>query len=166
MNQERIKAEKFFQKLWDKSLSKSLSWFIVGIFLFLIMIASMLPAQEIYADFENMAGALTILSFLAAAMRTAQFKQYTENQKSRTMKELLLYYPISKKVIWELKMRTLLLFLAKVTGIALLLQCVVSLIAYGEITWLNFFYIIMCVFLFPLAGEIVFDGIMKTFIEE
>lgn len=47
------------------------------------MIASMLPAQEIYADFENegetiMAGVLTILSFMAVAMRTASFKQYTE----------------------------------------------------------------------------------------
>lgn len=170
-NPEQIKAEKFFDTLWDKSLAKSISWFVVGIFLFLMMIASMLPAQELYVDVKEdgidiMAGALTMFSFMAVAMRTSRFRQYTENQKSRTIKELLQYYPISKREIWKVKMQHMCIFLAKVTVLCLSLQCIVSFIAYGEITWLNFFYIFICVFLFPIVGELVFDSITKAFLEE
>lgn len=170
-NLEQIKTEEFFERLYDKSVSKTVSWFVLGILLFLIMIASMLPAQEIYAGAENdspmiMSGVLTMLSFMMVSMRTSPFKQYTENQKSRIMKEILQYHPISKKEIWKMKTSNLLRFLAKVTVVGVLLQCIVAFIAYGEISWLNFFHIFICVFLFPIVGELVFDSIMRTFIEE
>ena len=47
MNSEEAKAEKFFERLWNKSVSKAISWFLIGILLFLIMILCMMPAQEI-----------------------------------------------------------------------------------------------------------------------
>lgn len=167
---EQIKTEEFFERLYDKSVSKTVSRFVIGIFIFLIMIASMLPAQEIYAGAEKdspllMSGVLTMLSFMMVSMRTAPFKQYTENQKSRTMAEILQYYPISKKEIGKLKMSNLLRFLAKVTVVGILLQCIVAFIAYGEISWLNFFHIFICVFLFPIVGELVFDSIMRIYKE-
>lgn len=170
-NLESIKTEEFFVRLYDKSLLKTVLWFVIGILLFLIMIACMIPAQDVYAGAEKdgfmvMSGVLVMLSFILVSMRTSPYKQYTENQKSRTMAEILQYYPISKKEVWKMKMRNLLPFLAKVTAVALLLQCVVTFIVYGEISWLNFFHIFICVFLFPFAGELVFDSIMRVYTEE
>ena len=107
-----------------------------------------------------------MFSFMLVNTRTIRYKQYTENQKSRTMQEFLQYYPVSKKVIWKIKMSDIIFFLTKVTAVGLVMQILVALITYKTLSWMNFTYVIGCVFLFPILGEVVFDCIMKTFIEE
>ena len=102
-NSEKIRVEKFFYRLLDKSVTKAVSWFLIGIFVFLIMILCMIPAQEIYSRAEDspslMSFVLLILSVMMVSTRISPYIQYTENQKSRTMIEILKYYPISKKEI-------------------------------------------------------------------
>ena len=165
MNSEKIKVEKFFKRLWDKSVSKAVSWFLVGLFIFLIMLLCMMPAQGLLVETEDspwlMPGVLTMLSFMMVYFREIPYNQYTENQKSRFMSEILRYHPISKKEIWKNKILKMVSFLAKVTGVGLVLQIVVSLIAYQSISWLNFFYIIVYVFGFPVVGVLTFDSIAK-----
>ena len=170
MNSEKIKVEKFFNRLWDKSVSKAVSWFLIGIFLFLIMILCMMPAQGLFVETEDspwlMPGVLTMLSFMMVYFREIPYNQYTENQKSRFMSEILRYHPINKKEIQKSKNLKLVSFLGKVTGVGLVLQIVVSLIAYQSISWLNFFYIIVFVFGFPVVGVLTFDSIAKKVGEE
>ena len=170
MNSEKIKVEIFFNRLLDKSVSKAVSWFLIGIFLFIIMIMCMMPAQEIFTGTEDapmlIPGALTMLSCLMAHFRVLPYKQYVENQKSRFMAELLQYHPISKKVLWKLKTLKLLHFLEKATAVGLVLQIVISFIVYKAISWLNFFYIIFFMFVLPVVGEFTFDGIAGAFTED
>ena len=165
MNSEKIKVEKFFKQLWNKSVSKAVSWFLIGIFLFLIMILCMMPAKGLFVETEDspwlMPGVLTMLSFMMVYFREMPYNQYTDNQKSRFMSEILRYHPIDKKEIWKHKMLNLVSFLSKVTGVGLILQIVVSLIAYKSISWLNFFYIIVFLFVFPITGVLTFDLIAK-----
>ncbi len=165
MHSEEIKAEKFFNRLWDKSVSKAVSWFLIGIFLFIVMILCMMPAQEISAEVEDapmlMPAVLTMLTYLMANFRVAPYNHYTENQKSRFVADILKYYPVRKKTIWKLKMRTLTTFLGKVTAVGLALQLVVSLVAYKSVSWENFVYIICFVFIIPVGGELTFDLIAK-----
>ena len=108
MNSEKIKVEKFFKRLWDKSVSKAVSWFLIGIFLFIIMILCMMPAQGLFVETEDspwlMPGVLTMLSFMMVYFREMPYNQYTDNQKSRFMSEILRYHPIDKKEIWKNKM--------------------------------------------------------------
>ena len=170
-DKENKKAEQFFDKLYDKSVVKSLSWFVNGIFIFMILLLCLMPAQELYIGSEKdspmfIPGVLAMLSFMMVSMQTSRFKQYTENQKSRTMREILQYYPVSRKAIWKMKMLDLLCFLAKVTGVGLVLQLIAALIAYKIVSWMNFAYVFGCVFFFPVLGELLFDRIMKTYIEE
>ena len=98
--------------------------------------------------------------------RSGIYDKYTENQKQRFMTEILRCHPISKKEIWKYKTKNLFFFLLKVTAVGLVLQIVTSLIAYREITWLNLFYVINGVFLFPFAGVLTFDSIVKRFVGE
>ena len=165
MNLEKIKVEKFFNQLWNKSVSKAVSWFLVGLFIFLIMLLSMMPAQGLLVETEDspwlMPGVLTMLSFMMVYFREMPYNQYTDNQKSRFMSEILRYHPIDKKEIWKNKMLNLVSFLSKVTGAGLVLQIVVALIAYKSISWLNFFYIIVFLFVFPITGVLTFDLIAK-----
>lgn len=170
MNSEKIKVEKFFHRLWDKSVSKAVSWFLVGLFIFLIMLLCMMPAQGLFVETEDspwlIPGVLTMLSFMMVYVREIPYNQYTENQKSRFMSEILRYHPINKKEILKSKNLKLVSFLGKVTGAGLVLQIVVSLIAYQSISWLNFFYVIVFVFGFPVVGVLTFDSIAKKVGEE
>lgn len=170
MNSEQVKVEKFFNKLLDKSVSKVVSWFLIGIFIFLTMIMCMMPAQEIFIGTEDapmlMPGVLAMLSYLMVYFRVLPYKHYTENQKSRFMTEILQYHPISKKALWKIKTLKLLQFLGKVAAVGLVLQIVVSFISYKTVSWLNFFYIIFFMFFLPIVGEFIFDGIAGAFTEE
>ena len=165
MNFEEAKAEKFFERLWNKSVSKAISWFLIGILLFLIMILCMMPAQEIWAETEDapmlMPTVLVILTYLMMSLRVGPYDQYTENQKSRFMTDILKYHPIDRKAVWKHKTKNLVTFLAKVTGVGLALQILVSLIAYQSISWLNFVYIIGFMFGFPMTAVLTFDSIVQ-----
>ena len=168
-DKEQESVKRFFDKLYDKSVLKAVSWFLNGIFLFLMMLLCMMPIQELLAEEDSpllMPGLLTMFSFMLVNARTMPYKQYGEHQKSRMIQEILQYYPVSKKAIWKHKMSNLIPFLAKVTGVGLVLQFVVTLIAYKTISWMNFIYIIVCVFVFPLMGELLFDRIMKSYIDD
>ena len=165
MNPEQVKVQKFFEKLLNKSVSKTISWFLIGIFVFLIMLLCMMPAQEIFWEAEDapmlIPGVLTTLTFMMMSFRIGPYNQYNENQKSRFMTVILQYHPISEKEIWKRKMSDLISFLGKVTGVGLVLQIGISLIAYKSISWLNFFYIIVFLFGFPMVAVLIFDSIVK-----
>ena len=81
MNSEKIKVEKFFKQLWDKSVSKAVSWFLVGLFIFLTMLLCMMPAQGLFLETEDsewlMPGILTILSFMMIYFREIPYNQYS-----------------------------------------------------------------------------------------
>lgn len=163
MNSEQVKAEKFFNRLWKNSTAKVASWFLTGIFLFLIMILCMLPAQEMFAEEWQlfMPSIVTMLTCMMMFFRSAIYDQYNENQKSRFMTDILKYHPINKKEVWKHKIKNLATFLAKVTGVGLVFQILVALIAYHSISWLNFFYIVVFLLGFPMTAVLTFDSITK-----
>lgn len=168
MNSEQVKIDKFYNRLWKSTSMKALSWVLVGIYLFLIMIMCMVPAQGLFSEeFPTfLTGIITMITLMMLFARSAIYDRYTENQKSRFMIEILRYHPVSKKEIWKQKTKNLTFFLAKVTGVGLVLQLIVSLIAYKEISWVNFYYVIVSVFVFPLGGVVTMDLIVKRFVEE
>lgn len=165
MNSEKIKVEKFFDRLWNKSVSKAVSWFLIGIFIFFILLLCLMPAQELLIETEDspilIPMVLTMFTFLMLSFRVGPYDQYTENQKSRFMTEILQYHPISKKAVWKSKITKLISFLGKVTGVGLVMQIIGSFISYQSVSWLNFFYVIVFVFVFPVAGVLTFDLIVR-----
>lgn len=162
MKLEETKVEDYFDRLLKNSMAKVGSWVLTGIFLFFIMILCLLPAQEIFAENEWLMPALLVmLTYLMLSFRSRLYDQYNENQKSRFMTDILKYHPINRKEVWKHKTKKLVTFLAKVTGVGLVLQIVVALIAYQTISWLNFFYIIVYMFIFPMTGQLIMDSIGK-----
>lgn len=162
MKLEETKVEDYYDRLLKNSMAKVGSWVLTGIFLFFIMILCLLPAQEIFAENEWLMPALLVmLTYLMLSFRSRLYDQYNENQKSRFMTDILKYHPINRKEVWKHKTKKLVTFLAKVTGVGLVLQIVVALIAYQTISWLNFFYIIVYMFIFPMTGQLIMDSIAK-----
>lgn len=166
INMEQVKAEKFFNRLWDKSVSKAVSWFLIGILLFVGLWLCMIPAQDVMAEDKYLSWGLIFLSAMAAAARVSPYQQYTENQKSRKISDILKYYPISKKAIWKIKMKHLCIFQAKVTGAGLIIQIAASLIAYKTVTLENVIYIVFNLFIVCMMGEFIGDWISGRLKEE
>ena len=162
MNLEQIQAENFFNRLWEKSVSKAVSWLLIGVLSFGGLGICMVPAQNVLAeDGWLMPAILVMLTYLMLSFRSRLYDQYNENQKSRFMADILKYHPINRKEIWKYKTKKLVTFLAKVSGVGLVLQIVVALIAYQTISWLNFFYIIFYMFICPMTGQLIMDSILK-----
>jgi hypothetical protein len=63
-------------------------------------------------------------------------------------------------------MMDLLPFLAKVTGVGLLLQLIATFIAYKTVSWINVVYVLICVFFCPVLCELVTDVIMRNYAED
>ena len=166
MNLEELKVENFFKRLYDKSVSKAVSWFLIGILLFIGLWLCMVPAQDVLAEDKVLSWGLIFLSAMVAAARVSPYQQYTENQKSRKMIDILKYYPISKKAIWKIKMKHLCIFQAKVTGVGLVIQIVASLIAYKTVTLDNIIYIVFNLFIVCMVGELFGDWVRGRMKEE
>lgn len=156
-NFEEVKVEKFFSRIWKQSVSKAVSWFLIGILLFIGLGLCMVPAQDVLAEDKYLSWGLIFLSTMAAARRVSPYQQYTENQKSRKMIDILKYHPISKKAIWKVKMKCLLAFQAKVTAVGLVIQMIASLIAYKTVTFDNVIYIVYNLFIVCMVGELIGD---------
>ena len=167
---EQEKIKKFFDKLLDNSVKKVAAWTVVWIFLFILMIMCMIPAQEIYSEADGspllIPGVMAMLSFWMASIRTYSYKHYADGQKARLMTDILQYHPVRKVDIRRHKMSILLTFMGKVTVITLVLQVVITLIAFRTLSLMNFIHIFINIFLFPVAGEFLFDVIVGKLTKE
>lgn len=170
MNPEQVKINKFFNKLTVNGTQRTLAWIGIVCLIILIMLVCALPAQDIYSDIgEGMLiipSVITMFSYWMLYLRTSHYKTYIENQKGRIMTELLQYHPVSKKELWRKKTKCGFFFMAKITSVSLLIQLISSYANYGTISVFEFIHIILCVFLFPMAGEILFDCIVETIWKE
>lgn len=162
---EQEKVQKFFNRLCNKSVSKTVSSFLVGIFLFVIMILCIIPAQRFTSEVKDVPMLMPIIlcaiTYLLVNACVSPYNRYLENQKHRFIADITKYHPISKKVIWKLKIKIMINFLGKVTIVGLALQLIVSFIAYKSISWENFAYIIVFLFAIPVCSELLFDPIAK-----
>ena len=63
-------------------------------------------------------------------------------------------------------MNTMCIFLAKIAGVGLVVQLVSSFIAYQTISWMNFVYILLNIFVIPVGGEFIPDWIRGNYAEK
>ena len=170
-NQERIKVEKYMNRLYNNSVKKVGSTAVIAIFQFLSVITYMMPVQAFSESDtpENpmfVPAMLIMFSLVIVSMRASLFREYTEGQKARKMTDILKLYPISKRELWKAKMRNITSFMAKMTGVGLAFQIATALLGYKQISWMNFVYIILCVFVLPIIGDVLIDIINGDIFKE
>ena len=159
MNPEEIKVNRFFDKLKKIDTNSWASWFFVGLCLMFLVIGCAAPAQA-YLEAKDNEGFLmiVIVSFvgpLTAYMRINPLTVYTENQKGRTILDLLKYYPVNKKEIKKYKIICMTKFMAKVLPFCMLAQIPATLYDYGQLSVINFLYIFLAVFVWPVLFNVV-----------
>lgn len=159
MNAEETKVREFFKKFQKIDTNSWAAWFFVGLGLLFLVIGCTAPAQA-YLDIEDEAGKLmlVIISFvgpLTAYMRINPLTVFTENQKGRTIFDLVKYYPIDKKEIKKLKIIRMTKFMVKVLPFCMLAQIPATLYDYGTLSINNFLYIFVLAFVWPVVFNVV-----------
>lgn len=164
MNSEQEKINRFFDKLSVNGIHKITSRISIVCLFFLVMMCSAIPAQNIYREIGEgplyIPGVITMFSFWMLYLRTSHYRSYLGSKQGKLITELLQYYPVSKRELWKIKMKCAITFQIKITLVGLLIQLISSYAYWGKISVLEFIHIAAFVFLFPIAGEIIFDGLV------
>lgn len=160
-NPEQKKIQKFFKDFIKDNWRSGGVWFLQGLFVFLFLIACMMPVQEYFGGATEeqvdriMLVVVGALGPAIAYMRIQPYTLYMENQKNRTMFDLLKYYPVDRKEIKKMKTFYMIRFMAKLLPICILAQIPATIWEYGTFTWINVVFISVAVFVWPVIWGII-----------
>ncbi len=159
MNLEERKVEDFFEKFKKINTNSWASWFFVGLCLLFLVIGCAAPVQA-YLEGKDDVGFLMIVIVsmvapLTAYMRINPLTLYTEGQKGREILDIVKYYPINRREIKKYKIICMTKFMAKVLPFCMLAQIPATLYDYGKLSIINFLYIFVAVFAWPVIFNIV-----------
>ena len=156
---EKIKVNKFFDNFKKIDPNSWASWFFVGLCLLFLVIGCAAPAQAYWEAKDDgdflMIIIVSMVGPLTAYMRINSLTLYTENQKGREILDLLKYHPIDRKEIKKYKIICMTKFMAKVLPFCMLAQIPATLYDYGKLSIINFLYIFVAVFAWPIIFNIV-----------
>lgn len=159
MKTEETKVREFFEKLKKIDMNSWAAWFFVGLGILFLIIGCAAPAQAYFEAGDEVAVLMAVIvSFVGpftAYMRINPFTVYTENQKGRTILDLVKYYPINKREIKKFKIFCMAKFMAKVLPFCMLVQIPATLYDYGKLSIINFIYIFVLAFAWPVILNIV-----------
>ena len=156
---EKIKVNKFFDNFKKIDPNSWASWFFVGLCLLFLVLGCAAPAQAYWEAKDDgdflMIIIVSMVGPLTAYMRINSLTLYTENQKGREILDLLKYHPIDRKEIKKYKIICMTKFMAKVLPFCMLAQIPATLYDYGKLSIINFLYIFVAVFAWPIIFNIV-----------
>ena len=159
MNSEQVKVKNYFDKFKKIDANSWASWFFVGFGLLFLVLGCAAPAQAYWEAKDDgdflMIVIVSMVGPLTAYMRINSLTLYTENQKGREILDLLKYHPIDRKEIKKYKIICMTKFMAKVLPFCMLAQIPATLYEYGKLSFINFLYIFIAVFVWPVLFNIV-----------
>ena len=154
MNKEQSKVNKFFRKFTNGTINNTLSWFGAGGCIFVLIVASVLPIQLLLEDLHGNASLLLLMVIcgpLAGSLRIMPYESYGTSPNNRKVSDILKYHPIQQTKVKKLKFLVLVRFMAKVAVVCMFMQIPVTLYEYGGLSWINFIYIVVTAFLYPVG---------------
>ena len=158
MNPEEIKVKDFYEKLKKINANHWASWFFVGLCLLFLIIGCFAPAQAYFEAKDDvdflMIMIASLVGPLTAYMRINWLTLYTEEQKGRAILDILKYYPVNRKEIKKYKIICMTKFMAKVSIVCMLAQIPATLYEYGSLSFINFLYIFVVAFAWPVVFNV------------
>lgn len=159
MNPEETKVNEFYDRFKKVNVNGWADWFFVGLCLLFLVIGCMAPAQaylEAGDDVEVlMVVIVSLVAPLTAYMRINALTLYTEDQKGREILDILKYYPVNRKEIKKYKIICMTKFMVKVAIVCMLAQIPATLYEYGSLSFINFLYIFVAAFAWPIVLNVI-----------
>jgi len=163
-----MKAEKkvikdFFYEFGNyNTVTIALSWILLGIcfiFQFFVAIAgyeTMIRATIRYdADFSTTFANALFVGPIMGYLRNLPYQTFSMNQKSTAIREILKYHPIDKKVIREVKIEKLVMFMFKVTVVSMVIQLLKCWVKGYEVSWFD----LLCIFVFSFVWPVLVNAV-------
>ncbi len=159
MNTEEIKVKEFYNRFKKIDPNSWASWFFVGLCLLFLVLGCAAPAQA-YLEAKDdgdflMIVIVSMVGPLTAYMRINSLTLYTENQKGREILDLLKYHPIDRREIKKYKIICMTKFMAKVLPFCMLAQIPATMYDYGKLSVINFIYILVATFVWPILFNVI-----------
>ena len=159
MNPEETKVNAVYDRFKKVNVNGWASWFFVGLCLLFLVIGCMAPAQAYLEARDDgdllMVVIVSLVAPLTAYMRINALTLYTEGQKGREILDILKYYPVDKREIKKYKILCMIKFMAKVSVVCMLAQMPATLYEYGRLSIINFLYIFVAVFAWPIVLNMI-----------
>ena len=157
MSPEQRKTRVFFDKLTRNEIYTTGCWVLVGVSTSILGLLFFLPVQEILVDIKESVPLLLLMVMCgptAAYFRIMPYQAYGNQPNHKMMSELIKYHPVNRVEKKKMEVFYSVRYMAKVAGVCMFMQLIVSLFVYGKISWVNIVYAIVvffCLLIVPNA---------------
>lgn len=153
MSPEQRKTRVFFDKLTRNEIYTTGCWVLVGVCTSILVLLFFLPAQEMLADIKESVSLLLLMAMCgptASYFRIMPYQAYGNQPNHRMMSELIKYHPVNRAEKKKMELFYSVRYMAKVTGICMLMQLSVTIFVYGKVSWINVVYVLVGAFVYPM----------------
>lgn len=145
------KIAKFYEVLSKQPNDAAMSQILTYLFLFICMIMAFCPAQVWRQEGDTAIGyTISWLSVFAAWAYMNKYTLVTSNRVNESIIDKLVFMPIDYKAYKKYLFHVLMRYLFRVTAVGLVIQILVTLLVYHQLSIWNFIYILGPMFVLPL----------------
>lgn len=158
MNSEQKQTRIFFDKLIKNETYTTGCWVLVGMLTSILVMMFFLPAQEMLVDIEESMYLIVLMIMcgpLATYFRIMPYQAYGMQPNHRMMAEIIKYHPINRTEKKKMELFYTVRYMAKVTSVCMVVQVLISLFVYGEVSWMNVAYVLVGAFVYPVLLNVL-----------
>ena len=146
---QRKKIEEFYKEYMDNIVEeKTGCWIVTGIFLFVVFLAYISPWQSL----QDEPYAMWIYPMLlATSFYMIPYYNCKENNKTIHLYDKLRYLPIAERELKQFCIKKICRFNFVVFCVCFVEQVLFALVFYQSLTWGNFLYPFVCIFIIPVV---------------
>ena len=153
MNYEQKQTREFFDRLIKNETYTIGCWISLGVCTGILVMLYFLPAQEMLLDVKESVSLLLLMAVCgpaAAYFRILPYQAYGTQPNHQLMSELIKYHPVNRAEKKKMELFYSVRYMAKVTGICMLMQLSVTIFVYGKVSWINVVYVFVGAFVYPM----------------
>ena len=156
MGEEQKNVRKFFEKFVGKSVNYTLSMFGVAMCVFFLLLFCMFPIQGLLKeDVRALLFLGAVVGPLAGQLRIQPYSMYAIEQKAMQIAEILKYHPIDPKEVKKMRIFYVVRFMGKLLPFCMLAQIPITIFDGHTLSWMNFVYIFLVAFVYPVGVNVI-----------
>ncbi len=150
--------ENFYKELFKNTLTPVGYWIVTGVMLFCACIFLVIPYQVLVSEGDFPLWTVAMMGAMASVCYASPYDRYQDGKGFlKITYGIIMYLPISARIVSEYQWKRLLRFQTKVYLITQAGQLFFSLVCFHEVVWASLWYPLVFALLWPLlaAGALV-----------
>lgn len=160
MNKEQEKIFAFYKEFWSWKAENIGMWIGAGILEVLFAIFMMIPYTEMQRDMGMIALPM-LFGFGGGAMYIAPYITFREGMDTVSIYEKIKYLPIDYREVKKLRVKKLVLFVAKIFAVIMVFKLFFGTFGFEMIRSMDVLYTILVGFVWPILTNLPFAYFSK-----